>query len=51
MEANYGNIEAVRTMTLLNEIVPELGDVRLGRLKVLSLSPYYTKKGRDISMD
>jgi hypothetical protein len=51
MEANYGNIEAVRTMTLLNEIVPELGDVRLGRLKVLSLSPYYTKKGRDIAMD
>ena len=51
MEANYGNIEAVRTMTLLNEIIPELGNVRLGRLKVLSLSPYYNKKGRDIAMD
>ena len=36
LQGNYGNIEAVRTMELLNEILPQLGDVRLGTLGVLS---------------
>lgn len=36
MLADYGNIEAVRTMELLNEIFPKLGDVKLGTLGVLS---------------
>lgn len=36
LEGNYGNIEAVRAMELLNEILPQLGDVKLGTLGVLS---------------
>lgn len=36
LQGNYGNIEAVRTMELLNEILPQLGEVRLGTLGVLS---------------
>lgn len=36
LDAHYGNIEAVRAMELLNEILPQLGDVRLGTLGVLS---------------
>ena len=37
MIADYGNIEAVRTMELLNEIFPKLGtDIKLGSLGVLS---------------
>ena len=36
LEAHYGNIEAVRAMELLNEILPQLGNVRLGTLGVLS---------------
>ena len=48
MESNYGNIEAVRSMVLLNEILPKLGDVKLGNLKIVSLSGYHQKSGRDI---
>lgn len=36
LEANYGNIEAVRAMELLNEILPQLDNVRLGTLGILS---------------
>lgn len=36
LEAHYGNIEAVRAMELLNEILPQLGNVRLGTLGILS---------------
>lgn len=36
LQGNYGNIEAVRAMELLNEILPQLGEVRLGTLGVLS---------------
>lgn len=37
MVADYGNIEAVRTMELLNEIFPKLGDnIKLGSIGVLS---------------
>lgn len=36
--ANYGNIEAVRTMVLLNQVLPKIkGDLILGKLQVLSL--------------
>jgi len=48
MESNYGNIEAIRTMTLLNEVVGSLGNVELGQLKIVSLSKYHRKTGRDI---
>lgn len=35
--ADYGNIEAVRTMELINEVFPKLeGDIKLGTLGVLS---------------
>lgn len=36
-KATYGNIEAIRVMTLLNQIIPELeGRCELGQLKVIS---------------
>lgn len=38
MEANFGNIEAVRATELINELLPYLGDVRLGSLSVLGLT-------------
>lgn len=38
LEANFGNIEAVRSMELINEILPSLGDVRLGSLSVIGLT-------------
>ena len=48
MASNYGNIEAMRTMLILNEILPHLngGDIRLGELKVLGIShQIHGKKG------
>lgn len=37
LEGDYGNVEAVRTMTLLNEMLPNLGgNIKLGTLGVLS---------------
>lgn len=36
LKANYGNIELVRTMTILNEALPTLGNVTLGNIGVLS---------------
>lgn len=36
LQGDYGNIEAVRAMELLNEVLPQLGEVRLGTLGVLS---------------
>ena len=35
-EATYGNIEVMRTMALLNEVIPNLDNCKLGKLKVLS---------------
>lgn len=35
-KGDYGNVEAVRAMEFLNEILPQLGDVTLGTLGVLS---------------
>lgn len=48
MESNYGNIEAIRTMVILNEILPHLtgGKIVLGELKVLGISnQIHGKKG------
>lgn len=36
MEGTFGNIEAIRTMEFVNEVLPELGEVTLGKLTVLS---------------
>ena len=48
MESNYGNIEAVRTLTLLNEILPKLNfKPKLGQLKIVGLSNYHRKKGAE----
>jgi hypothetical protein len=39
MQSNYGNIEAIRTMVILNEVLPHMGDgFKLGELKVLGIS-------------
>lgn len=48
MRSNYGNIEAIRTMTVLNEILPSIkGNYKLGELKVLGISNQFNgKKGR-----
>ncbi|MCD8207239.1 MAG: hypothetical protein LUD72_04795, partial [Bacteroidales bacterium] len=45
MKANYGNIEAIRTIAILNSIIPNLGTVNLGSLHVIGLGPYQSKKG------
>lgn len=36
LRADYGNVEAVRTMALINEIIPSLKDVALGTMHILS---------------
>lgn len=36
LKGDMGNIELVRTMILLNQILPSLGDVKLGEMVVLS---------------
>jgi hypothetical protein len=53
MKANYGNIEAIKTLTVLNQILPKLPfKPKLGTLKVVGISSYHAKKGceMDISM-
>lgn len=46
MESNYGNMDAIRAMVLLNEAFPEIqGKVKLGQLKVIGLNSYSAKKG------
>ena len=48
MQSNYGNIEAIRTMTILNEVLPHLNgsSLKLGELKVLGIShQIHGKKG------
>ena len=54
MRSNYGNIEAIRTMTILNEVLPKItGDFKLGELKVLGISHQLSgKKGKlyDLSL-
>lgn len=48
MKSDYGNIEAIRTMTVLNEALPHIeGTIKLGELKVLGIShQIHGKKGR-----
>ena len=48
MKSDYGNIEAIRTMTVLNEALPHIeGTIKLGELKVLGIShQVHGKKGR-----
>ena len=48
MESTYGNIEAIRTMTLLNEILPKLTfKPKLGTLKLISVNSYTQNKGKE----
>ena len=52
MPCNYGNIEAVRTLAILNEILPTIGgNVKLGQLKVIGLSGFQSKKGTYYEFD
>ena len=48
MKSDYGNIEAIRTMAVLNEVLPYIeGTIKLGELKVLGIShQIHGKKGR-----
>lgn len=50
-KANYGNIEAVRTMTVLNQVLPKLPkNIQLGTLKIVGISSYHNKKGCEMDM-
>lgn len=52
LECNYGNIEAVRTLAILNEILPDIGgNVKLGRLQVIGLNNFQTQKGAYFELD
>ena len=52
MESNYGNIDAIRTVALLNEILPEIGgNLKLGQLKVIGTNSFSTKKGAFFEFD
>lgn len=52
MKCNYGNIDAVRTVAILNEILPDIGgDIELGQLTVLGLNGFTTKKGTYYEFD
>ena len=45
-QSNYGNIEAIRTMTVLNQVLSKLPFTpQLGTLKVVGISSYHNKKG------
>lgn len=51
MKANYGNIEAIKTLTVLNQILPKLPfKPKLGTLKVIGISSYHAKKGCEIDI-
>ena len=46
MKSDYGNIEAIKALTLLNEIIPKLSfQPKLGQLKIVSLNNYRKRKG------
>lgn len=52
LESNYGNIEAVRTLTLLNEVIPKLNfKPKFGQLKIVGLSNFYNKKGTEFEFE
>lgn len=48
METTMGNIEMVRAMTLLNEIIPKLGNTKLGQLLVVGTNPRYKRKAFEV---
>lgn len=51
MKSNYGNIEAIKALTLLNEVVPKLSfQPKLGQLKIVSLNNYRNRKGCEFEM-
>lgn len=51
MRSNYGNIEAIKALTLLNEVVPKLSfQPKLGQLKIVSLNNYRNRKGCEFEM-
>jgi hypothetical protein len=51
MQSNFGNIEAIRTLTLINKIIPSFSfQPKFGDLKVLSLSNYRNTKGAMFNM-
>lgn len=46
LECNYGNIDAIRTVALLNEVLPQVnGTIKLGQLMVINPSNFAAKKG------
>lgn len=50
-QSNYGNIEATRVLTVLNQILPKLTFTpKLGTLKVVGISSYHNKKGCEFDM-
>lgn len=52
LESNYGNIELIRTLSLINEIIPQLGNAKLGSIGVLSAvgsSPFVSYNIGDFS--
>lgn len=52
MQATYGNAEAIRTMALLNEILPELGgDIKLGQLRVIGMNEFTAQQGAFFEFD
>ena len=49
--SNYGNIEATRTMVVLNQVLPKLPFIpKLGTLKVVGISSYHNKKGCEMDI-
>lgn len=51
MEATFGNMEAIRTLAILNQALPDIGNVKLGQLRVLGLNSFHTKKGAFFEFD
>lgn len=52
MECNYGNIDAIRTVAILNEILPEIGGTyKLGQLKVIGIDETKSRQGAFFEFD
>lgn len=51
MESNYGNIEIIKSLILLNEILPKFDfEPKLGTLKILGLSQYNKRGGKEVEI-
>lgn len=51
MQANYGNIEAIKTMAVLNQVIDKLEFTpKLGTLKVVGISNLHNKKGAEMDL-